>query len=76
MRIFDEKSTCAHSKITMNGVKYTLTRMSPDFFQFQVDEPDKVTDAITLTLQELKAIFIACSDFFYFFCTRNSIKHF
>ena len=64
MRIFDEKSTCTHSKITMNGVKYTLTKMSPDFFQFQVDEPSKLVDAITLTLQELKAIFIltSCND--------------
>jgi hypothetical protein len=64
MRIFDENSKCNNSKITLNGVKYTLTRMSPDFFQFQVNEPDKVVDAITLTLQELKALFIltSCND--------------
>lgn len=64
MRIFDENSKCTHSKITMNGVKYTLTKLSPAFFQFQAEEPDKVTDAITLTLQELKAIFIltSCND--------------
>jgi len=64
MRIFDENSTCNNSKINLNGIKYTLTKMSPEFFQFQAEEPGKASDAITLTLQELKAIFIltSCND--------------
>ena len=64
MRIFDENSKCNQSKVTMGGVKYTLTKLSPDFFQFNADEPGKTTDAVTLTLQELKAIFIltSCND--------------
>jgi hypothetical protein len=61
MRIFDNDSKCNHSKLTLCGTKYTLTRVKQDVFQFQVDEPDKATDAVTLTLQELKALFILTS---------------
>ena len=58
-RIFDQNSKCDHSKITLGGIKYMLKKVPnfPDLFSFQVDEPDKTSDAIALTRQELKALF-------------------
>jgi hypothetical protein len=61
MRIFDKESTCDSSKVTMNNVKYTLTKINPETYHFQVNEPDKAVDAITLTLNELKALFFLTS---------------
>lgn len=59
MRIFDQNSTCDHSKITLGEVKYTLNKVPgfTDLFNFQVDEPDKASDAVALTRQELRALF-------------------
>lgn len=59
MRVFDKDSTCDNSKVTLEGIKYTLQKVPyfPDVFNFQVNEPDKMTDSITLTRQELRALF-------------------
>lgn len=60
--ILDEK--CKQSSVTLEGVKYTLTRRSViegDGCVFTVDEPNKEKEQILLTKQEVKALFMLIS---------------
>jgi hypothetical protein len=59
--LLDVKPNFNESSVTLEGVKFRLTKVRNNGCYFSVEEPGKEKDQITLTMQEMRALYLLLS---------------
>jgi hypothetical protein len=59
--LLDAEPKFNQSSVTLEGVKFRLTKVRNNGCYFSVEEPGKEKDQITLTVQEMKALYLLLS---------------